>query len=262
MQFNLLTVVMAILCGGAVSYSAAGFSRVAHRCANKAAVFCINTKNSPAGNSNLGVDDFEAETPTDSELDSLWGYAGRLLGRVSQSLNPDKFSLREAEIKHGRIAMLAALGWPASELEHALIANKLGLENLLADGEKAPSVLNGGLDRFDTLIALGVFFAVGSVLEVENARKKAKAPAALEAFYDMWREEDWDEPGNYGFDPLGLSDKLCKTAADKVKMQKVEIFNGRLSMLATVGYVVQEAVTGAPVIRETPQFFRPLWEST
>lgn len=187
-------------------------------------------------------------------------YTKRLWRRVSQSvtLNPDNFSLREAEIKHGRIAMLAAVGWPLSELEHSLIASDLGLENLLVAG-KAPSVLNGGLDRVDTLIALGVFFAVGTVLEIENARKKAQAPQALENFYDMWREEGWDEPGNYGFDPLGLSDRLCPTKEAKVNMQKIEVFNGRLSMLATVGFAIQEAYTGLPVVQETPEFFQP-WQ--
>jgi len=111
--------------------------------------------------------------------------------------------------------MLAAIGWPASELEHAILMQDLGMENLLADG-KAPSVFNGGLDRVDILVALGVFFGVGAVLEIETARKRADAPPLLKNFYDMWREEDWDEPGNYGFDPLGLSEKLCKSMEDKV----------------------------------------------
>jgi hypothetical protein len=36
------------------------------------------------------------------------------------------FFLREAEIKHARIAMLAAIGWPASELYHYTIAEFFG----------------------------------------------------------------------------------------------------------------------------------------
>ena len=41
--------------------------------------------------------------------------------------------------------------------------------------------------------------------------------------------------------------------------QSVEIFNGRVAMLATVGYAIQEAITGVPVIRESPEFFYPLF---
>ena len=36
------------------------------------------------------------------------------------------FMLREAEIKHARIAMLAAVGWPASELCHYTFAKMFG----------------------------------------------------------------------------------------------------------------------------------------
>merc|ERR1719453_867558 len=53
---------------------------------------------------------------------------------------PDKLAFyREAEIKHARLAMLAAFGWPVSEL-----TNFGGLLN--GDG-RAPSLLNGGLDK-------------------------------------------------------------------------------------------------------------------
>jgi Chlorophyll A-B binding protein len=36
------------------------------------------------------------------------------------------FILREAEIKHARIAMLAAIGWPVSELCHYTLAKIFG----------------------------------------------------------------------------------------------------------------------------------------
>lgn len=55
------------------------------------------------------------------------------------------------------IAMLAAFGWPVSELYHYEIAQSVGLDSLLAGGGRAPSVLNGGLDNVFALAALGVF---------------------------------------------------------------------------------------------------------
>merc|ERR1719335_1522926 len=46
---------------------------------------------------------------------------------------------REAEIKHARLAMLAAFGWPASEITN--------FGNLLTADGRAPALLNGGLDK-------------------------------------------------------------------------------------------------------------------
>ena len=66
---------------------------------------------------------------------------------------------REAELKHGRLAMLAALGWPASEALDKPLASAMGMKSLLVStpvgvangvaeqGEallRAPSLLNGG----------------------------------------------------------------------------------------------------------------------
>ena len=46
-------------------------------------------------------------------------------------------------------------------------------------------------------------------------------------------------------DPLNLGKLLCGEDDDrKLFVQTIEIFNGRMSMLACVGYVVQEFVTG------------------
>jgi hypothetical protein len=62
----------------------------------------------------------------------------------------------------------------------------------------------------------------------------------------MWREDGWDAPGNYGFDPLQLGTLLCDGSdVKKVVVQSVEIFNGRVAMLATVGYAIQG--TGLPI---------------
>jgi hypothetical protein len=109
------------------------------------------------------------------------------------------FLFREAEIKHARIAMLAAVGWPTSELYHYQLSQYAGLDDLLAAGGKAPSVLNGGLDNYFILFGLGLFFAVGGILEFELMRQRKEAPEALQNFFDMWREDGWDTPGNYGF---------------------------------------------------------------
>ena len=55
------------------------------------------------------------------------------------------YRMREAEIKHSRLAMLAAAGWPLSELWHNGLAKTFDLESLLQSENRAPSILNGGL---------------------------------------------------------------------------------------------------------------------
>merc|ERR1719269_72122 len=50
---------------------------------------------------------------------------------------------REAEIKHARLAMLAAFGWPISEITN--------FGNLLTADGRAPSLLNGGLGEINSV---------------------------------------------------------------------------------------------------------------
>jgi len=167
----------------------------------------------------------------------------------------DLFLYREAEIKHSRIAMLGSLGFPISELYHQVLSKNLGLPNLLQDG-KVPSILNGGIENEYFLASLGGFFAVGATLELELARRKRDTPESLRNFLDLWREDDWETPGNYQFDPLRLGKTLCGDDPNKKKLlQTIELFNGRMSMLAVTGYTAQEYFTGKPLIEETPQFF-------
>ena len=53
------------------------------------------------------------------------------------------------------------------------------------------------------------------------------------------------EPGNFGFDPLGL---MPKDEAGKKAMKTKELNNGRLAMLATIGVWAQELVDGKTIL--------------
>merc|ERR1719224_369405 len=55
---------------------------------------------------------------------------------------------REAEIKHARLAMLAAFGWPVSEITN--------FGKLLTSDGRAPSLLNGGLGEVNAIYWAGV----------------------------------------------------------------------------------------------------------
>ena len=144
--------------------------------------------------------------------------------------------LRESEIKHARIAMLAAVGWPLSELWDKPLASALGLDPLLGLGDRVPSLLNGGLAKVSPIYWVAVL-AMASLWEV-----MAQA---------MQQEQSTNNGGF--FDPLGLSEKF----GGRERMESAEIKHGRLAMLAVTGFAVQEFVTKLGVIHETPMFFYP-----
>ena len=85
--------------------------------------------------------------------------------------------MRESEIKHGRLAMLAAAGWPLAELASGDYLKSIGT------GGRAPSLFNGHL--MDFLPFLVLVFAPIAYLEFQN--------------------KDTLPEGDYGFDPLGLA---------------------------------------------------------
>jgi hypothetical protein len=54
--------------------------------------------------------------------------------------------MREAEIKHSRLAMMAAAGWPLSELLDGPLSKLFGMPNVMEKtAGRAPSILNGHL---------------------------------------------------------------------------------------------------------------------
>ena len=68
--------------------------------------------------------------------------------------------LIESEIKHGRLAMLAAVGYPAAELLHPFIADAVNLPSLLTEVGAAPNFLNGGLEALVAKFNLTLVFVV------------------------------------------------------------------------------------------------------
>lgn len=153
------------------------------------------------------------------------------------------FWMREAETKHGRLAMLAAVGWPLSELWHKDIAKTFNLDSILADGDRAPSLLNGGLSSVWASGMLIMSIIIAGFLE-------SKAMNSGEVFWNVEKPDDYI-PGNLGFDPLNL----YKVKGNKMTMETAEIKNGRLAMIAISAYVFQEAATGLPVVQQTPFLF-------
>ena len=155
--------------------------------------------------------------------------------------------MADAEVKHARLAMLCAAGWPLSELLHATLAGRD--DALLAAGGRAPSILNGGL--FDTpagLIGLALLLGGGAAVELASG-----APPKFEMKSARARGK---EAGEIGFDPLGL---YGETPEARLTMRTKELKNGRAAMVAVLAYVGAEAVTAKPVVALTPALFKPIW---
>eukprot|EP00640_Fibrocapsa_japonica_P003675 CAMPEP_0113933914 /NCGR_PEP_ID=MMETSP1339-20121228/1262_1 /TAXON_ID=94617 /ORGANISM="Fibrocapsa japonica" /LENGTH=296 /DNA_ID=CAMNT_0000935475 /DNA_START=69 /DNA_END=959 /DNA_ORIENTATION=- /assembly_acc=CAM_ASM_000762 len=162
-------------------------------------------------------------------------------------------NMREAEVKHARLAMLAAIGWPAAEKIHGGLAAGLNLDNLLANDVFAPSVLNGGLGNLVVILGLGLAFNLAALIEVGTLGNSQK----------LWEDEKSDDyvPGTIGFDPLNLYTFWGKTDSAKMAMETAELKNGRTAMMAMVFFAFSEKLTGVPVIEQAPWAFQPFWET-
>ena len=134
--------------------------------------------------------------------------------------------------------MLAAVGWPLSELFDGPLASTLGVQPaLLADG-RAPSLLNGGLGAINSAYWGAI---VGAAIFIES-----------KSLDQMFGKKPFDYcPGALGFDPLKRDSTFFRTA---------EIQNGRVAMVAITVFAREEAVFKAPIVEKTSVFFKPVWE--
>jgi hypothetical protein len=158
--------------------------------------------------------------------------------------NEQLLEYREAEIKHARLAMLAAIGWPISELGDRNIAEYFNAPSVLDDGDRVPSMLNGGLEKIDPRF-WGFCLGMSAAIDMYGVSKSRRGAA------DYF-------PGNLGFDPLNLFPP-DREGRENIKL--AEIKHGRLAMLGVVGYVFEEYVTKMAVVEDTPILFQPITET-
>ena len=130
---------------------------------------------------------------------------------------------REVEIKHARVAMLAALGFPIAEQFHPLF-NTVDVPSYIAF-QQTP------LQTFWPAVVLVI-----SIIEVFSVFS-FNTPLGGEP----WSVRSDHAPGDFGFDPMGLKPT---NEAELKEMQTKELNNGRLAMFAIAGMVAQEAATG------------------
>jgi len=140
---------------------------------------------------------------------------------LTQDITEEKyFWYRSAELKHGRVAMVAALG----QITQYFV--RIG-DPVFSQGAKPfKAIEQVCADR--PLAAIQIVLAIFAV-------------EALGQFNQIKS----NEPGNLGFDPLNLRPEDPETW-EKVQMR--ELKNGRLAMLAIAGMLYTEVITGNGVL--------------
>jgi hypothetical protein len=144
---------------------------------------------------------------------------------------------REAEVTHGRVAMLAVTGFLIGEKFHPLF----GL-----DGKEILAIDSLGEVRvvapyfFEALVAAIGFVELGRAVKGWVNPFERGSPTVTTAFL----EKNY-YPGDIGFDPFGLKPSDPEMFAE---MQTRELQNGRLAMLGIAGFVAQELVNRQPVL--------------
>jgi hypothetical protein len=125
--------------------------------------------------------------------------------------------LREAELKHGRVTMLATVGF---------LANDLGLK---FPAERFQGI--SSVDAHDAMVKTGDMWALLGVVGLCELVHMSKVVPRLDGDWEGW------EPGNYGLDPWGWANDNTREA---------ELKHSRLAMIAFSGLVTQSAL-GFPV---------------
>jgi hypothetical protein len=134
---------------------------------------------------------------------------------------------REVELKHGRVAMLASLGFLVGENFHPLFGGDIDVPSYLAF-QQTP------LQTFWPAVVAAL--AIPEVFSVFDFNSPLGG--------QPWSVRSDREAGDMGFDPLGLKPADPKELKE---LQTKELNNGRLAMIGAAGMIAQEFVSGAKI---------------
>ena len=182
--------------------------------------------------------------PTTSDLSSsLDGYTGALapvgtfdpFGFAEKATDATLARYREAELAHGRVAMLATVGF--------LVGENVEVSAFFFDAQISGPAITHITQVPDGFWAIIIAF-IGAY-EASRAQAGWVDPADCPVDQPGLLKDDYS-PGDLKFDPFGL---MPTDAEEFVTMQTKELQNGRLAMLAAAGFLAQEAVDGQGIIQ-------------
>jgi light-harvesting complex I chlorophyll a/b binding protein 1 len=135
-------------------------------------------------------------------------------------LGIDLYWLREAEVKHCRLSMLAVVGFLQVEIFGPAPGNEMATAKNQIDAfwqfwNAHPQYIAAG---FIFIMFIEAFSGIATTLGRESGERA---------------------PGDFGFDPLSWA----KDPARRAKLEAQETANGRLAMFAAMGEIVQGCTT-------------------
>jgi len=156
------------------------------------------------------------------------------LGLAEKATDATLKRYREAELAHGRVSMLAVIGF--------LVGEKVEGSSFLFDASISGPAITHITQVPDGFWAVIVAF-IGAY-EATRAETGWVDPADCPVDQPGLLRDDY-MPGDLKFDPLGL---MPEDPEEFAIMQTKELQNGRLAMLAAAGFLAQEAVDGKGII--------------
>ena len=140
---------------------------------------------------------------------------------------------REAEVTHGRVSMLATVGF--------LVGEQVEGSSFLFDA----NVTGPAVNHFQQVptpfwFAIGTFIAL---VESTRVQKGWQDPGQSDKLFLL---KDGYTPGNLQFDPLGLGNGKSEEELDVLRLK--ELNNGRIAMIAISGMIAQELVDGLNIL--------------
>lgn len=140
---------------------------------------------------------------------------------------------REAELKHGRVCMLASVGLLTQEL----LKSPIGIDG---PAIRHLDLLDEKFPEFGEL-----FILICAFIEGWNIVNKWEPRSETKMLGRAARLREDSEPGDLNWDPLGW---YPKDEAAQVEIRTKELQNGRLAMLAVAGIVAQELTDGKEIL--------------
>jgi hypothetical protein len=140
-----------------------------------------------------------------------------------------KFSLKDSELKHGRIAMLAVLGRICAETIHPVLALKLYSENLLVNSELVPSLFNGGLSKINCIfyILTFIYIFINELNHLINIT---------------------DITSSHSMKNITVADNIITDNPNTNELKRIELEFGRIAMLLSVWFCYYEYTTKTSII--------------
>jgi len=184
--------------------------------AGMASAFLAPSAGKPTSQLKMISEDKSTALPFTDRPINLTGelYADAGFDPFGFTTNGDLIKYREAELKHGRLSMLAVVGVLVQEVYR--LNENFPSKNFLEALKTAPA-----LGLFQIILAI-------SAIEINTSSYEGRVP------------------GDLGFDPLALS----KDGINE-KWAVSEIKHGRLAMLGFLGFVVQQLVSPVPILEQT-----------